>query len=155
MLAKTETLAVLGCGTMGEAMVRGLLRSGRLEPSQIFATDRRAEVAAALREKHGIRTTGDNREACQAGAVVLVCVKPHEVGPLLSNPDLAALLVGKLVISIAAGVRLDQLAGWLPKSAVVRAMPNTPCLIGEGMTVIARGPGVTDAQAQTALEIFK
>jgi pyrroline-5-carboxylate reductase len=155
MLAKTETLTVLGCGTMGEAIVRGLLRSGRLEPSQIFATDRRAEVTAALHAKHGIRTTSDNREACQAATVVLVCVKPHEVGPLLSNPAVAGLLVGKLVVSIAAGVRLDQLAGWLPKSAVVRAMPNTPCLIGEGMTVIARGPGVTDAQAETAMEIFR
>ena len=67
---------------------------------------------------------------------------------------MAALLAGKLVISIAAGVRLDQLAGWLPKSAVVRAMPNTPCLIGEGMTVIARGAAVTDDQAKVALEIF-
>ena len=154
MLGKTETLAVLGCGTMGEAIVRGLLRSGKLEPSQIFATDRRAEVAAALREKHGIRTTSDNAEACRAGQVVLVCVKPHEVGPLLSTPEMSSLLVGKLVISIAAGIRLDQLAGWLPKSMVVRAMPNTPCLIGEGMTVIARGAGVTDAQAKVALEIF-
>ena len=67
---------------------------------------------------------------------------------------MAALLAGKLVISIAAGIRLDQLAGWLPNSAVVRAMPNTPCLIGEGMTVIARGAGVTDEQAKVALEIF-
>ncbi|HEX3902205.1 MAG TPA: pyrroline-5-carboxylate reductase [Polyangia bacterium] len=155
MLGKTETLAVLGCGTMGEAIVRGLLRSGKLEPSQIFATDRRAEVTRALKEKHGIRTGSDNREACQAAAVVLVCVKPHEVEPLVADPALAPLLAGKLVVSIAAGVRLDQLAGWLPKSAVVRAMPNTPCLIGEGMTVIARGPGVSDAQAATALEIFR
>ncbi len=155
MLGKTETLAVLGCGTMGEAIVRGLLRSGKLEPSQIFATDRRPEVARALKEKHGVRTGSDNREACQDAAVVLVCVKPHEVEPLVADPALAPLLAGKLVISIAAGVRLDQLAGWLPKSAVVRAMPNTPCLIGEGMTVIARGPGVTDAQAATVLEIFR
>ena len=155
MLAKTETLAVLGCGTMGEAIVRGLLRSGRLEPGQIVATDRRPEVLRALAESHRIRTTTDNREACRAASVVLVCVKPHEVGPLLADPALRALLEGKLVISIAAGVRLEQLAGWLPKSAVVRAMPNTPCLIGEGMTVIARGPGVTDAQATMALEIFR
>jgi pyrroline-5-carboxylate reductase len=155
MLGKTETLAVLGCGTMGEAIVRGLLRSGKLEPAQIFATDRRAEVSRALKEKHGVRTGSDNREACQAAAVVLVCVKPHEVEPLLADPALVTALAGKLVVSIAAGVRLDQLAGWLPKSGVVRAMPNTPCLIGEGMTVIARGPGVSDAQAATVLEIFK
>ncbi len=155
MLAKNETLTVLGCGTMGEAIVRGLLRSGKLEPSQIFATDRRPEVARALAEKHGVRTTSDNRAACQAAQVVLVCVKPHEVEPLLTDAALAPLLAGKLVISIAAGVRLDQLAGWLPASGVVRAMPNTPCLIGEGMTVIARGPGVTDAQAATVIEIFR
>jgi pyrroline-5-carboxylate reductase len=154
MLAKGETLAVLGCGTMGEAIVRGLLRSGRLEPAQIFATDRRAEVVRALREKHGIRATGDNKEACRAASVVLVCVKPHEVGPLLSDPEIGGLLGGKLVVSIAAGVRLEQLARWLPKSAPVRAMPNTPCLIGEGMTVIARGPGVTDEQAKQTIEIF-
>lgn len=155
MLGKTETLAVLGCGTMGEAIVRGILRSGKLEPAQIFATDRRAEVARALKEKHGVRTGSDNREACKDAAVVLVCVKPHEVEPLLADPTLAPVLAGKLVVSIAAGVRLEQLAGWLPKSAVVRAMPNTPCLIGEGMTVIARGPGVTDAQAATVLEMFR
>jgi pyrroline-5-carboxylate reductase len=139
---------------MGEAIVRGILRSGRLEPGQVLATDRRAEVLKALRDKHGIRTTSDNREACKTGDVVVVCVKPHEVGPLLGAPDVAALLAGKLVISIAAGVRLEQLAGWLPGSAVVRAMPNTPCLIGEGMTVIARGAVVSDDQAKVALDIF-
>jgi pyrroline-5-carboxylate reductase len=155
MIGKTETLAVLGSGTMGEAMLRGLLRSGKLQPSQIVATDRRVEVRRAIHERHGVRTTHDNGEACAAAAVAIVCVKPHEVEPLLTEPAVAAALVGKLVVSIAAGVRLDQLAAWLPKSAVVRAMPNTPCLIGEGMTVIARGPGVTDAQAATVTEIFK
>jgi pyrroline-5-carboxylate reductase len=155
MLANDQTLTVLGAGTMGEAIIRGLLRSDALKPAQIFATDRRSEVAATLREKHGIRTTSDNAEACRAGQIVLVCVKPHEVGPLLGNAEMAGILAGKLVVSIAAGVRLEQLAGWLPKSAVVRAMPNTPCLIGEGMTVIARGATVTDAQAKTVMEIFR
>ena len=104
MLAKGETLAVLGCGTMGEAIVRGLLRSGSLEAAQIHATDRRAEVVRALHEKHGIRATSDNKEACRAASVILVCVKPHDVGPLLSDPELGALVTGKLVISIAAGI---------------------------------------------------
>src|SRR5436190_1837369 len=139
MLAKDQTLTVLGCGTMGEAIVRGILRSGRLEPAQIFATDRRAEVVKALREKHGIRTSSDNREAVKAGDVVLVCVKPHEVGPLVRDAETAKLLAGKLVISIAAGIRLDQRAGWLPETAVVRAMPNPPCPRGEGMPALARG----------------
>lgn len=155
MIGKTETLAVLGTGTMGEAILRGLLRSGKLEPAQIIGTDRRAEVTRAIHDKHGIRTTSDNREACAAAGVILICVKPHEVEPLLTDPRVAEALTGKLVISIAAGIRLDQLSGWLPQSAAVRAMPNTPCLIGEGMTVIARGPRVTDAQAATVIEIFR
>src|SRR5262245_62194170 len=129
MLAKDHERTVVGCGRMGEAIVRGILRSGRLEPAQIFATDRRAEVVKALREKHGIRTTSDNKEAVRAGDVVLVCVKPHEVGPLLRDAEIGKLLAGKLLISIAAGIRLDQLASWLPQTAVVRAMPNTPAVI--------------------------
>ncbi len=155
MIGKTETLAVLGTGTMGEAILRGLLRSGKIEASQIIGTDRRAEVTRAIAEKHGIRTTQDNREAAAAAQVILLCVKPQEVEPLVTDAAVSAALAGKLVVSIAAGVRLDQLAAWLPKSAVVRAMPNTPCLIGEGMTVIARGPRVTDAQAATVIEVFR
>jgi pyrroline-5-carboxylate reductase len=154
MLEPKMTLAIVGCGTMGEAIVKGLLRSGKLQPSQIFATDRRTEVARALREKHGVRTTTSNAEACRAADVALIAVKPHEVAGLLQADGLRELLVGKLVVSIAAGVRLAQLGEWLPGSAVIRAMPNTPCLIGEGMTVIARGGGVSDAQAAVATEIF-
>jgi pyrroline-5-carboxylate reductase len=154
MIADNQTLAVLGCGTMGEAIVRGLLRSGRLKPAQISATDRRPEVVKALKEKHGIRATGNNAEACKDAAVVVVCVKPHEVANVVTASDVKKALSGKLVISIAAGVRLEQLAGWLPDSHVIRAMPNTPCLIGEGMTVIARGASVSDDHAAQAIEIF-
>jgi pyrroline-5-carboxylate reductase len=154
MLADNQTLTVLGCGTMGEAIVRGLLHSGRLKAAQIYATDRRAEVIEALKDKHGIRATSDNADACKAATVVVVCVKPHEVVNVVGTPEMRKILAGKLVISIAAGVRLTQLAGWLPESQVIRAMPNTPCLIGEGMTVIARGAGVTDASVEQALAIF-
>jgi pyrroline-5-carboxylate reductase len=155
MLAEDQTLTVIGCGTMGEAIVRGLLRSGRLAPRQIFATDRRAEVVRALHDKHKIRATSNNLEAVRGASVVLVCVKPHEVAPVLSTLEMREALAGKLLISIAAGVRLEQLTGWVPQTHVIRAMPNTPCLIGEGMTVIARGPGVSDEEASLASEIFR
>lgn len=155
MLDSNLTLAIIGSGTMGAAIVRGLLRSGKLQPRQIFATDRRADVTNALRVEHGVRTTTHNQEACREASVVLLAVKPHEVAGVIDNDEMRALLTGKLVISIAAGVRLAQLAKWLPGSAVIRAMPNTPCLIGEGMTVIARGATVTDGQTAAAIEIFR
>ncbi len=155
MLDSTMTLAIIGSGTMGEAIVRGLLRSGKLQARQIFATDRRSEVVNALRVAHDVRTGTNNQDACREASVVLLAVKPHEVAAVVDSDAMRKLLAGKLVISIAAGVRLAQLGAWLPDSAVIRAMPNTPCLIGEGMTVIARGPTVTDAQAAMAMEIFR
>jgi pyrroline-5-carboxylate reductase len=154
MLEGDKTLAVIGCGTMGEAIVRGIFRSGKLPPGQVFATDRRAELVKELAARHKLRASTDNLEAARASSVALLCLKPQHMASALDNEPMRAALTGKLVISIAAGVRLGQLTGWLPKSAIIRAMPNTPAVIGEGMTVIARGPGVTDAQAAVAQEIF-
>jgi pyrroline-5-carboxylate reductase len=150
-----QTLAVIGCGTMGEALLRGLLNAKTLPPERILATTRRPEVARALGDRHGIRASCDNVAACTSADVVLIALKPQQVSATLNTPALRAALEGKLVISIAAGVRMAQLATWLPDSALVRAMPNTPCLIGQGMTVLARGPGVTDAQVEVAAAIFR
>ena len=139
---------------MGEAIVRGILRSGNLVPSQIFACDARAEVARDLAAKHGIRTGTDNLAVATACDVALVCVKPYQVGVVLDNDAMRSALAGKLAISIAAGVRLEKLCGFLPKSSVIRAMPNTPALIGEGMAGLARAKGTSDAQMAFALALF-
>jgi pyrroline-5-carboxylate reductase len=154
LLETKQTLGVLGCGTMGDAIVRGILRSGGLAPAQVFASDVRPDVAAALASKHGIRTSTDNLAVASACDVALVCVKPYQIAAALDNDAMRAALAGKLVISIAAGVRLDKLCAFLPKSAVIRAMPNTPALIGEGMAGLARGRGTSDAQMALGLALF-
>src|SRR5262249_16333263 len=94
-----QTPTLLAPRPLGAAIVRGLRRSGRLAPTQILGTARRPEVVRALREKHKIRTTNHNLEACRGAAVVLVCVKPHEVAPLLHTEEMREALAGKLVIS--------------------------------------------------------
>jgi pyrroline-5-carboxylate reductase len=154
MLERNQTLAVIGCGTMGEAIVRGIFRSGRLSPAQVFATDRRPELVRELATRHGIRTSADNTEAAGVASVALICLKPQHMAGALDSDAMRAALGGKLVVSIAAGVRLEQLVRWLPGSALIRAMPNTPAVIGEGMTVLARGKNVTDAQVALASDVF-
>jgi pyrroline-5-carboxylate reductase len=154
MFEGIKTLAVIGCGTMGEAIVRGLFRSGKLTPAQVFATDRRSDLVRDLNARHKIRTSVDNLEAARLADAALVCLKPQHMEIALDNEPIRAALAGKLVISIAAGVRIGQIQGWLPRSPIIRAMPNTPAVIGEGMTIIARAGGVTDAQARLAEEIF-
>jgi pyrroline-5-carboxylate reductase len=154
-MTDTYRLAVLGCGTMGEAIVGGLLRAGLLAPREVLVTARRPEVAEDLHRRHGIAATLDNLAACAAADTVLVTLKPQRIARVLQQPGVREALAGKLVISIAAGTTLGQLAAWLPGSQVIRAMPNTPCLIGEGMTVLARGPGVGDDAVAAVKRLFE
>jgi pyrroline-5-carboxylate reductase len=154
-MTDTRRLAVIGCGIMGEAIVGGLLRAGLLGAREVVATARRQDVADALAERHGIATTLDNLIACGAADTVLLTLKPQRIAKVIHQPGIREALAGKLVISIAAGVTLTQLASWLPQSFVIRAMPNTPCLIGEGMTVLARGPGVGDREVAAASRLFE
>jgi pyrroline-5-carboxylate reductase len=154
-----RSLCVLGCGTMGEAIVAGVLRAGWLARENLMVTARRSTVAKRLTDELGMASTTDNLAACRDAKVVLVCLKPQRYAELLDTPAMREALAGKLVISIAAGITLDKLAGWLPETALVRAMPNTPCLIGEGMTVLCRlKPGMAnyadDEQLDLARQIF-
>lgn len=146
---------IVGCGTMGEAILGGLLRAGKVEPEQVMLTSRREDEAARLQQVHGVTAVTDNRAACAQGTVALVALKPQRMGQVLDDDDMREALAGKLVISIAAGVRTATLQRWLPQSEVIRAMPNTPCLIGEGMTVLAAGPGVGPQQLAYARGIFE
>jgi pyrroline-5-carboxylate reductase len=155
-----RSLCVLGCGTMGEAIVAGVLRAGWLARESVVVTARRSTVAERLAAELGVTATTDNLAACRDAKVVLVSLKPQRYAELLDNPDMRAALAGKLVISIAAGITLDKLAAWLPETALVRAMPNTPCLIGEGMSVLCRlRPGMAnyadDEQLELARQIFR
>ena len=139
---------------MGEAIVRGILRSGNFAPAQIFACDVRPDVARELATKHGIRSGTENLAVASTCDVALVCVKPYQMAAVLDDDAMRSALGGKLVISIAAGVRLEKLCGFLPQSAVIRAMPNVSALIGEGMAGLARSRGTTDAQMALALALF-
>jgi len=150
-----QRLVILGCGTMGEAILGGLLRADRAQPSQVVVTARRAERAQRLGELHGVSAVLDNYGACTQGTIVLVALKPQRMAEVLDDDRMREALTDTLVISIAAGVAISTLQGWLPGSTIIRAMPNTPCLIGEGMTVLASGKGVTEVQRSHARSIFE
>ncbi len=149
-----STLAILGCGTMGEAILAGLLQQGGFTAAQIVPTVRRAEPGERLRERYGVTVEHDNHAACSRADVVLVSVKPQYMAELLDDDRIREATRGKLVISIAAGVRLATIGGWLPEAVLVRAMPNTPCLVNRGMTVLAPGPRAGSEHLAIAREIF-
>lgn len=140
---------------MGEAIVGGLLRAGWIEASKVTVTTRREAQAQRLRDRLGVYAGTDNASAMAGAEVVILCLKPQRFAKILEDGAVAKALDGKLVISIAAGITLEQLSGWLPGSKVVRAMPNTPALIAAGMTVLARAKDVDDTQLSLARRIFE
>jgi pyrroline-5-carboxylate reductase len=140
---------------MGQAILAGLLRSSHFSPQRLSATVRRVEIATKLAAKHGVSVGTDNVAACEAADIALIALKPQRLSELLDDDRIREALRGKLLISIAAGVRTGQIANWLPDTAVIRAMPNTPALIDAGMTVLARGPGAADEHMEMARKIFE
>ncbi len=149
-----DSLAVLGCGTMGRAIVTGLLEGGVLDASHVVGTIPYPEQAARAAEDLGIDVLTDNVAAVQRADAVVLAVKPQVAEKVLTDASLRDAMDGKLLISIAAGIRLDQLDAWLPNTALIRAMPNTPCTIREGMTVLSPGPRAEAAHVAFAETIF-
>ncbi len=145
-------IAVIGAGSMGEAIISGLLRHELVPPQQIVATGPRAARRVELEQRYGITTTIDNAEAAHWAQVAVITVKPQTLPKLLELRG--ALRDGELAISTLAGAPLRLLADTLQHPAVVRAMPNTPAQIGEGMTVWTAATEVTEEQRNWARVIL-
>ncbi|MDH3591181.1 MAG: pyrroline-5-carboxylate reductase [Planctomycetota bacterium] len=148
-----DNVAVLGAGKMGNTLIHALRRSG-LAAGKIVATGRREAPLARLAENEGVATSRDNREAVAGADLVLLCVKPQVVAGVLD--EIGAVMNDKQVlVSIAAGATTRLIESHLPGEVpVVRAMPNTPSLIGAGMTALCGGRWASDAQVETARRVF-
>lgn len=142
-----KNLAFIGSGTMAEAMIKGLLRQELIDADRLMAAGPRDERGRELAERYGVKWTVDNREAARERDVVMLSVKPQMMAGVLTELR-GALRSRALVLSIAAGVPIRMIADGLAHVAVVRAMPNTPAQIGEGITVWTATEEVTDEQIQ-------
>ncbi len=139
---------------MGRAIAGGLISSSQMKAEQIIATARTKAGCEKIEAELKVHCTTDNLQACSVASVIILCLKPQRIPDVIGSDEMRKVLAGKLVISIAAGLSLDELQKLLPKSKVVRAMPNTPSLIGHGMTVLSRNSKVSDGEMKVATEIF-
>jgi len=142
----------IGGGNMADALIGGLLKSG-LAPAQVRAVEVDGAARRRLSDKYRIECAADVRGTIRAGEVVVFAVKPQqmkEAARFSGVKDNA-----NLVISIAAGITLASLSRWLGGHAkIVRTMPNTPALIGAGMTGLYAPPGVSEAEKKQAETIL-
>ena len=136
-------LAVLGTGVMGETVLAGALAGG-WSPGEVVATVRRAERGDELAGRHGITTTQDNVAAVRGAGVVVVAVKPKDVGGLLAEVR-DAVGPGAVVVSVVVGLPTSYFEERLPAgTAVVRVMPNTPSVVGAGVSAVSGGGAATE-----------
>jgi len=149
-----RALAFIGSGTMAEAMIQVLLDKGCIAPAHICASGPREERAQELERRYGVVGTTDNQGAVEAADIVVLSVKP-QVMPTVLNELKGLVFPEGLVLSIVAGVNIETIATGLQHPAVVRAMPNTPAQVGEGMTVWTASRGVTETQRSQARAILE
>ena len=154
-------LSFVGVGVMAEAMIAGLLRRQLVERAQIVGSHPRATRRDELQTQYGIRMVESNREAATASrpnetgaaSVVVVAVKPQRAGRVMQELK-GALAPEQLLLSVVAGTRIETLAGELGHDGVVRAMPNTPAQIGQGMTAWTATPQATERQLEAVRAIL-
>ncbi|SDS86110.1 pyrroline-5-carboxylate reductase [Paraoerskovia marina] len=136
-------IAVLGTGVMGETALTGILSAG-WDPERVVATARRPERADELARTHGVRTTHDNVAAAAEADVVILGVKPKDIGALTEEIS-SAVRPGTLVLTVAVGLSCAFYEKRLPEGTpFVRVMPNTPSSIGVGVSAISPGVAATD-----------
>ncbi len=148
-----KKIAFIGPGVMAEAMLKGLLSQGVTQAENILVAGPRRARLEALQGRYQVAGYTDNVVAARQADVVVLAIKPQRLDGVLAELK-GVLRPSALVLSIVAGARIEKIAASLEHKVVVRAMPNTPAQIGEGITVWTDSSGVSEAQREMAARIL-
>lgn len=151
----TKKVGFLGAGNMAAALVKGILEAKLYRSSELWVTDVVPEKRRLLKRRYGVDWAAGNPELVRHSAIIVLAVKPQSLPEVLAEirPEVSS---KKLFLSIAAGFPVERLRRGLGETArVVRVMPNTPALLGRGMSVLVRGGRATAADERLALRIFR
>ncbi len=147
-------IAFIGGGNMAYAIAKNIIANGLVKPGEITISDLNKERLEFLNSDLGVNVTGDNNEAIQKSDIIILAIKPQIFRK--AHLHFTEALGNKCVISIMAGVTIEELEGVLPNSVhILRTMPNMPAMAGEGMTALCNGNNLTEDETQIAEKIFK
>jgi len=153
MMFDHRKIAFIGPGVMAEAMIGGLIRREVAPPGALLAAGPTVERLEYLATKFGVHTTQDNAQAARQAEVVVLSVKPQRLDRVMAGLR-GAIRPNALVLSIIAGATIEKLSHGLGHNIIVRSMPNTPALIGEGITVWTSSARVNAEQLEMARQIL-
>lgn len=151
-LAKSnQVVGIIGVGVMGEALLSGLIGAG-FPSAQIIFYEKREERAAEITSKYGV-VKSELNELCKKCDVILLVTKPQDLGSLLDETA-STYKKDVLLISFAAGKKIEFITSKVPSAKVIRVMPNTPMVVGKGMSALSLGSGIDDASKNFVLEFL-
>ena len=154
--AVLERVAFIGAGAMGEALIRGLLRAGRVAADGMVAADKSPQRREHVASEYGVQVTDDNARAIAGCSMVVLAVKPQHLEQALEELAPAVRPGQHLVLSVAAGVPTRAIEARLPEgTAVLRAMPNTAAAVGESATALCRGRHATDEDEKKGIWLLE
>jgi pyrroline-5-carboxylate reductase len=147
-------IGILGAGNMAEALIKGVISAGKFKPADISVSDILKDRLEHLKKSCGVNVEPDNASLINKSDLVVIAVKPKDVD--LALADLKANLGAKtVVLSIAAAISTSYIENVIGrKTAVIRAMPNTPALVGSGMAAVSRGKNTVDRDMEEAKKIL-
>jgi pyrroline-5-carboxylate reductase len=152
---ENQNIGFIGGGNMGEALIRGLLASALFPADRISVYDVSSSRIEYLIKEYGVRTSRNMAELAAPSGILVLAIKPQTMSAVL-NELRSHVSHRPLVISIAAGIPLSMLEGYLPEGiATVRVMPNTPALVLKGASALSRGKTVTSEQMEMSLALFR
>jgi pyrroline-5-carboxylate reductase len=155
LLPPGRTLGVIGSGVMGKTLLKGILDAGLVSRRQVWATAKSQASCEEVVETLQVDAVRDYHEAAREAGVLVICVKPAQIGAVAATLREAGVRQDTLLISILAGVSTERLESLLgTPNPWVRAMPNTPCVVREGMTVVCAGRNATEQHLDHAQRIF-
>lgn len=143
----------IGCGKMAEAVIKGILKSGLLKITDIIASVTSEDSVKKVNKKLGIKVLTDNEEVVKSSEIIFLAVKPYLIKQVLDEVK-NKLTDEKVIVSIAAGVKTTKIEDLIGKKAVIRVMPNTPMLVGEGMCSVCKGEYATEKQFDYVIELL-
>ena len=149
-----ERIGIIGAGNMGWAIIKGLIEYSGVQPEFLSVYDIAKEKIDAIKSQYDVTISTDNKDILSRSKIIILCIKPQDVDNVLK--DIRGLVKkDMLIISILAGISIRKIEDAFALDVpVIRAMPNTPALVGEGMTAICGGRHIKDGHIESALNIF-
>ena len=150
-----KMIGLIGCGNMGSAMVGGMIKSGNIDKKNIIVFDRNTEKSSYLKELYGINVGKSNMDVVSVSDIIILGVKPniykdviYEIKDIVDD--------NKIIVTIAAGQNINDVENMFNKPVrIIRTMPNTPALVGEGMSALCKNELATEKDLEKIKELFE